>query len=64
MSSNQSNPGQACEALPPVFIDGYLTQRILKGDRPDNGYRANHLPEAVIPELDLITGYMKTYGKR
>jgi hypothetical protein len=44
--------------LPPVYIDGYLTKLIDRGERPDYGYPENHLPEAVLVEMNLTTGYM------
>lgn len=47
-----------------VYIDGYQTQRMESGEMPDYGYPRNHVPEAVVKELDLTTGYMATYGAR
>lgn len=46
----------------PVYIEGYLTQRIDAGETPDYGYPKNHVPEAVVAEMNLPTGYMA--GKR
>jgi hypothetical protein len=40
--------------LPPLFIDGYFTQRVKAGDRPSYGYPKNHLPETE-GESEVVT---------
>ena len=65
MRENVPNPPVSGGAgQPSVYIDGYQTQRMHAGEMPDYGYPKNHVPEAVIGEMDLTTGYMATYGAR
>ena len=41
-----------------LFIDGYFTDRVRSGDRPDYGYPTNHLPETTIARMEIHTSFM------
>lgn len=40
------------------FIDGYFTQRVRSGDRPNYGYPTNHLPETTGARMEVNTSFM------
>jgi hypothetical protein len=42
----------------PLFISGYFSERIWKGEQPVYGYPKNHLPEATIREMEVKTGFV------
>lgn len=44
--------------IPPLFISGYFSDCLAKGDRPDYGYPANHLPETTIDRMEIHTSFM------
>ena len=46
----------AAEADP--YIDGYFTQRVRAGERPDYGYPTNRLPETTIARMEIHTSFM------
>ena len=45
-------------ALPPLYIEGYLRQRIEAGETPKYGYPTNHLPEPTVDEAEVVTCFM------
>lgn len=52
-------------SLPPLYIDGYFTRRLLAGEEPKRGYPKNPLPE--VPEgasMEVVTGFMAGRGKK
>ena len=41
-----------------LFIEGYFSDLILRGDRPKYGYPTNHVPETTIEQMTVVTGYV------
>lgn len=41
-----------------LYIDGYFTQRVRSGERPNYGYPTNHLPEEVVARMQICTSFM------
>lgn len=46
-----------------LYINGYFSQRIAAGDRPDYGYPTNHLPDAEGEEMEIVTGFIAACKK-
>ena len=46
------------ELNPSLFIEGYFTTRINKGERPKYGYPANHLPTTTCDRMEVATTFM------
>jgi len=42
----------------PIFVEGYFASRFAAGERPNYGYPTNHLPETVVPSIDVMTSFM------
>lgn len=47
-----------------LFIDGYFTQRVRAGERPDYGYPTNHLPETTVARMQIHTSFMASRKRR
>lgn len=45
-----------------LFIDGYFTKRILRGDVPKYGYPKNHLPEVGSASMEVVTGFITAFA--
>ncbi len=41
-----------------LFIDGYFSQRVRAGDRPDYDYPINHLPKATGRTMEVVTSFV------
>lgn len=44
--------------MPPLFIDGYLTQLFEAGREPDYGYPKNGLPNTTGGDMEIVTGFL------
>ena len=42
----------------PLFVDGYFSNRVWKGEEPCYGYPPNHVPATTKPKMDVVTGYI------
>ena len=47
-----------------LFIRGYFSDRIRKGETPNYGYPANHVPTTTIPHMEVETGYLTALRSR
>lgn len=54
---NETERADAMQDRDP-FIDGYFTQRVRSGERPDYGYPANHLPETTGARMKIDTSFI------
>ena len=61
---NDSNRREApTGGLPSIFAQGYFTERLLKGDKPNYGYPVNHLPEPTVEEMEVETCFIAALNK-
>ncbi len=44
--------------LSELFIDGYFSQRVRAGDRPNYDYPINHLPKTNGATMEVVTSFM------
>jgi len=63
-TSRHSSASARPEASQPEFIDGYFTQRMNAGDRPQYGYPANHLPDATNARMEIVTSFMASHKSK
>ena len=45
----------------PLFIEGYFSKRIWKGDLPKYGYPKNHVPEVGDVTMEVVTGFLAAF---
>jgi hypothetical protein len=62
MAERQERPHDQSEGS--LFVKGYFTDRIRKGERPQYGYPANHVPETTFPHMEVETGYLTALRSR
>ena len=44
--------------LSDLFIDGYFSQRVRAGDRPNYDYPINHLPKTPGTTMEVVTSFV------
>jgi hypothetical protein len=47
-----------------LFCSGHFSDLIWQGLEPEYGYPKNHLPESVIPQMQVKTGFIAALDKR
>lgn len=48
------------EANQSIYIDGYFTECVRKGEKPSYGYPTNHLPAVGTHSMEVKTGFIET----
>lgn len=49
--------------LPSIFAEGYFTARLVKGEAPDYGYPANHLPVPTVEDMEVESCFIAARNK-
>ena len=46
-----------------IFLSGWFTEQFSAGKRPDYGYPKNHLPETVVDDVEMVTGFFAQHDR-
>lgn len=46
-----------------MFLSGWFTDNCLREIEPDYGYPKNHLPESILFEMEIETGFLVSQKK-
>ena len=46
------------------FIDGYFSQRMKSGEKPNYGYPSNHVPKTTVKSMKVVPSFVAGLKKK